>query len=152
MPKAAVKEKISASANDVFDLLHDYQRRLKWDTLLAEAYLEPEFEEAKLGAVSVCRGRMFLGGFTLRTQYISFQRGKVAAVKLLNHPPFFETFAAGISHQDLTNGNSEITYTFNFTAKPRLLQFILHPIMNRIFIFETKKRLKALKNYFEKAG
>lgn len=150
MPKAIIKEEIPASAEEVFDLLHDYQKRLEWDTLLSEAYLEPEFKEAKLGAITVCRGRLILGGFPLRTEYISFQRGKIAAVKLLNRPPFFETFAASISHSNLPNDSSEIVYTFNFTAKPTFLQFILHPIMSKIFVSETKKRLESLKRYFEK--
>ncbi len=150
MPKAIIKEEIPASAEEVFDLLHDYQKRLEWDTLLSEAYLEPEFKEAKLGAITVCRGRLILGGFPLRTEYISFQRGKIAAVKLLNRPPLFETFAASISHSNLPNSSSELVYTFNFTAKPMFLQFILHPIMSRIFVWETKKRLKSLKRYFEK--
>lgn len=150
MPKATIKEEIPASANEVFDLIHNYQKRLEWDTLLRKAYLEPEFKEAKLGAISVCQGRLFIGGFSLRTEYISFQKGKVAAVKLLNQPPFFETFAASISHQDLSNGKSEVVYTVNFTTKPKFLQFVLHPIMTKVFAWETKKRLKSLKRFFEK--
>jgi hypothetical protein len=151
MPKGTVKEIISASAEDVFDLIHNYERRLEWDTLLQKAYLEPEFETAKIGAISVCQGRPILGGFALRTEYVSFQRGKVAAIKMLNQPPFFESFAASINHRNLTDNKSEVVYTFNFTAKPKSLQFILHPIMSKIFAWETGKRLQALKNYFEKS-
>lgn len=88
MPTAEIKETIPASAAKVFELLHDYNRRLEWDTLLQEAYLEPEFVEAARGAISVCRGKSFLGGFALRTQYISFEKGKVAAVRLLNNRRF----------------------------------------------------------------
>jgi hypothetical protein len=151
MPKGTVKEIISASAEDVFDLIHNYKKRLEWDTLLQKAYLEPEFETAKIGAISVCQGRPILGGFALRTEYVSFQRGKVAAIKMLNQPPFFESFAASINHRNLTDNKSEVVYTFNFTAKPKSLQFILHPIMSKIFAWETGKRLQALKNYFEKS-
>jgi hypothetical protein len=151
MPKGTVKEIISASAEDVFDLIHNYKKRLEWDTLLQKAYLEPEFETAKIGAISVCQGRPILGGFALRTKYVSFQRGKVAAIKMLNQPPFFESFVASINHRNLTDNKSEVVYTFNFTAKPKSLQFILHPIMSKIFAWETGKRLQALKNYFEKS-
>ncbi len=151
MPKASVKEIISATAGEVFDLIHDYKRRLEWDTLLQKAYLEPEFDEAKVGAISVCQGRPILGGFALRTEYITFQKGKVAAIKMLNRPPFFDTFAASIKHQDLSDGKSEVVYTFSFTAKPKWLQFILHPIMSQIFAWETRKRLQALKEFFEKS-
>ena len=148
MPKSEIREIIPAPSEAVFDLLHDYQRRLEWDTLLQEAFLEPEFDKAEKGAISVCRGRTFLGGFALRTKYVSFESGKVAAVKMLNNPPFFDKFAVSIRHVDIDNNNSEIIYGVNFTAKPTFLQPILHPIMSKILNWETKKRLWALKKYF----
>lgn len=140
---------IPAPADAVFALVHDYKRRLEWDTLLREAYLEPEFTEAKPGAISVCRGRLMLGGFAVRTEYVSFEPGKVAAVKMLNQPPFFETFAASIRHRAIDARRSEIIYKLNFTAKPRILRPILHPLMRLVFVWETRKRLKALKKFFE---
>ncbi|MGC2236995.1 MAG: SRPBCC family protein [Pyrinomonadaceae bacterium] len=148
MPTAEIKEIIPASAEKVFALVHDYKRRLEWDTLLQEAYLEPEFTEAGRGAISVCRGKPMLGGFALRTEYISFEKGKVAAVKMLNQPPFFDTFAASIRHIEINETRSEIIYKVNFTAKPRLLRPILHPVMRFIFVLETRKRLKTLKKFF----
>jgi hypothetical protein len=148
VPTAEVKEIIPASAEEVFELIHDYRRRLEWDTLLQEAYLEPEFAEADRDAISVCRGKTILGGFALRTQYISFEKGKVAAVKLLNRPPFFDTFAASIRHFDIDDESSEIIYKVNFTARPHWLRSILHPLMRLVFVWETRKRLKELKNFF----
>jgi hypothetical protein len=56
MPKGIVKKIISAPKDEVFALIHDYKKRLEWDTLLQKAYLEPEFSEAAKGAISVCRG------------------------------------------------------------------------------------------------
>lgn len=150
MPTAEIKEIIPASAVEVFDLVHDYKRRLEWDTLLQKAYLEDEFPESCKGAISVCQGRNILGGFALRTEYVSFERGKVAAVKMLNQPPFFDTFAASIRHLDIGENQSEIVYKVNFTAKPKFLRWLLHPVMKIILVWETKKRLAALKNFFEK--
>ena len=150
MPTAEIKEIIPASAEDVFALVHDYKKRLEWDTLLQEAYLEPEFAEAGRGAISVCRGKSMLGGFALRTEYVSFEKGKVAAVKMLNQPPFFDTFAASIRHIAIDENHSEIIYKVNFTAKPRLLRPLLHPFMRIVFVWETRKRLKALKKFFSR--
>jgi hypothetical protein len=149
MPTTEIKEEIPASAESVFALVHDYQRRLEWDTLLQKAYLEPEFSEARRGAISVCRGKFILGGFTLRTEYVTFERGKVAAVKLLNRPPFFETFAASIRHFEIDAKSSQIIYKVNFTAKPRWLRPLLHPLMRAVFEWETRKRLNALKDFFQ---
>lgn len=148
MPTAEIREIIPASAEAVFELLHDYNRRLEWDTLLREAYLEPEFEKSERGAISVCRGKRILGGFAVRTIYVSFEPGKVAAVKMLNQPPFFDTFAASIRHRKIDDAHSEVIYKVNFTAKPRFLRPILNPIMRFVFIWETRKRLSALKNFF----
>lgn len=150
MPKSVVKEMMPASAATVFAVLHDYGRRLEWDTLLQQAYLEPEFTEAGLGAVSVCKGRMMLGGIALRTVYVSFQPGRVAAVKMLNEPPFFRTFAASIRHFEKGENLSELAYEYNFTAKPRFLARLLHPAMNAFLAWETRKRLASLRRYLEK--
>ncbi len=152
MPNTEIRQIIPANIFEVFDLIHDYERRLEWDTLLQKAYLEPEFSEAGKGAISVCQGRKILGGFALRTEYITFERGKVAAIKMLNQPPFFDTFAASIRHFETNENASEIIYKVNFTAKPRVLRPILHPIMRVIFAWETRKRLKALKHFFESAS
>jgi ribosome-associated toxin RatA of RatAB toxin-antitoxin module len=150
MPTIEIKEIIPASADKVFELLHDYKRRLEWDTLLSEAYLEPEFAKAEKDAVSVCRGKAILGGFAVRTRYVSFEEGKVAAVKMLNSPPFFDTFAASIRHLPLDGERSQITYKVNFTARPRWLSGVLEPVMKAVFTWETRKRLQALKAYFQK--
>ena len=148
MPHGTVREQISASSADVFRLLHDYASRLTWDTLLQEAYLTDGCTEAQLGATSVCRGRWYLGGVALKTRYVSFRPPEVAAVKMVNRPPFFETFAATIRHRDLENGRSSIEYKYRFAARPRWLRFLLHPLMNAIFAAETRKRLRALRNHF----
>lgn len=149
MPTAEIRETIPASTEAVFALIHDYQRRLEWDTLLQEAYLEPEFEEAERGAISVCRGKSLLGGFAVRTEYVSFEKGKVAAVKLLNRPPFFGSFAASIRHIRIDDEHSEVIYKVNFDARPRLLRPLLNPLMRAVFVWETRKRLRALKDFFQ---
>jgi Polyketide cyclase / dehydrase and lipid transport len=149
MPTAEIREIIPASAEAVFELIHDYRRRLEWDTLLREAYLEPEFGKAERGAVTVCRGKLILGGFALRTRYVSFEKGKVAAVKMLNQPPFFNSFAASIRHLKIDDQHSEVIYKVNFVAKPRWLRGIIHPLMRAVLVWETRKRLKALRKFFQ---
>src|SRR5262245_60105349 len=98
MPHGKVREIIPATEGEVVDLLRNYGRRLEWDRLLSEAYLTDGFDEAQVGAVSVCRGRRRLGGIALKTRYLVFKRGEVAAIKMVNRPVFFEEFAATIRH------------------------------------------------------
>jgi hypothetical protein len=149
MVHARVSEDLPASAADVFALVHDYDRRLEWDTLLREAYVEGDAAPAK-GIVTVCTGRWVLGGFSLRTIYVSFVPGVVAAVKMLNRPPFFERWAASIRHVALGERESRITYTYNFRARPRFLRFLLEPILARVFRWETHRRLRALRGALQR--
>jgi hypothetical protein len=131
----------------VFSVLHDYDRRLQWDTLLQAAYLTDGWTKAQLKATSVCKGRWVLRGLELKTEYVSFSPPAVAAVRLVNRPPFFESFAATIRHCDLKDGTSQLEYKYNFTARPQFLQWFLHPLMTLVFRSETRRRLLALAAY-----
>ena len=150
MPHGEVSEIISAPSAEVFDLLHDYEHRLDWDTLLQAAYLTGGATEAGKGVTSVCVGRSSLGGLALETVYVSFDRPRVAAVKLVNSPWLFATWAASIRHADLGPAESRVTCTWHFTARPRLLRWLLEPIMSVVFRWETRKRLIALRDHFNK--
>jgi hypothetical protein len=148
MAHGSVSAIIAAPSTAVFDLLHDYSRRLEWDTLLRAAYLTDGHTAAGKGVTSVCVGRRSLGSLTFKTVYVTFERPSRAAVKLLNAPPFFATWAASIQHQDLSAQESRITYTFHFTVRPRLLRPLLDPLVERLFRWETQKRLRALQRHF----
>jgi hypothetical protein len=148
MPHGFVVDVIPAPSAAVFALLHDYDRRLEWDTLLQEARLCGEFGVAGLHARSVCKGHSYLGGITLETEYISFSPPDVAAVRMVNRPPLFESFAATIRHRDNGDGSSSIEYKYNFTARPAWLRWLLHPVMRAVFRWETRKRLRALRTHF----
>jgi hypothetical protein len=148
MPHGSVTETIPASSAEVFRLLHDYDRRLEWDTLLRDARLCAPWTEAQLHATSVCTGRWYLGGLALKTEYISFKPPQVAAVRMLNRPPFFAGFAATIRHRDLNDDASSVEYKYTFTARPSWLRWLLHPVMAALFRWETRKRLRALRGFF----
>ena len=148
MPHASVIDVIPAPAAEVFQLLHNYDRRLEWDTLLRQAYLLEGETAAGLGVKSVCKGKWSLGGIALATEYVSFRPPEVAAVRMFSRPPFCESFAATIRHADQADGTSSIEYVYNFSARPRWMRPLLHPIMNFMLKAETRKRLAALKRHF----
>jgi hypothetical protein len=143
VPSGLVSIEMPASSAEVFALLHDYPRRLEWDTLLAEAYVEGGGLPG-VGAIAVCRGKRAVGGFPMRTRYISYRPGHVAAVELLGPVFFFERFAASIRHRDLGDGRSIFEYRYRFLARPHWLRWCLHPLMNAALGWETRKRLRAL--------
>jgi len=150
MGHSEISEVIPAPSSAVFDLLHDYTRRLQWDTLLQAAYLDDGAKVAAKGVTAVCVGRKSLGSIALKTVYVTFERPTLAAVKMVNAPIFFQSWAASIRHEDISERESRLTYKFQFTARPSLLRFVLEPLMERLFVWETRKRLQALKAFFKR--
>lgn len=146
MRGATVSEQMPVGSAEVFRLLHDYDRRLEWDTLLRRAELTRGHAKAGKGATSLCVGRPFFGLFGLETRYLSFKEGELAAVQLINRPPFFADFAASIRHEDNEEG-SIMTYKFRFAARPKILRWLLEPLMLMALKAETSKRLKALSRF-----
>lgn len=49
MPGAIVQQQMPVASEEVFILLHDYDRRLEWDTLLKEARLTRGHTKASKG-------------------------------------------------------------------------------------------------------
>jgi hypothetical protein len=147
VPRETLSIEIDASSNTVFDVIHDYGCRLEWDTMLQEARLLGGATTAGVGVRSVCVGTWRSLFLALETEYIRFEPGRVAAVKLTNHPPFFERFAATIRHEALSEGRSRTTYIYAFQARPRFLAPLLEPVMNVLLRREVQKRLCSLRHY-----
>ena len=140
---------IAAPSSVVFDLIHDYSKRLEWDPFLRSATLLNGSLEAGRGVVSRCSAKFSAGGMSMDTEYVSFSRPNVAAVRLVRGPWCFKTFAATIRHSEIAANRSKVTYNFNFTTAPSSLRFLLDPLIRWIFMRETKARLIALKNSIE---
>ena len=151
MAHGQVSEIVPAPSSAVFDVVHDYSRRLDWDTLLRVAYLDDGFTIPGTGVTAVCVGRRSLGSIELKTIYVTFERPTLAAIKMVNAPAFVHSWAASIHHEDIGEYASRITYKFHFTTKPRVLQFILDPLLQWVFLWETRKRLRALKAFFARS-
>jgi len=149
MPRGSASVEVNAPCGVVFDVLHDYSLRLKWDTMLSEArLLEPALVAAK-GVRSLCVGTWRSAFIPMETEYISFRPGEVAAVRLTNQPPLFEHFAASIRHTVLDAGRSRVTYTYSFRTRPRVLSLLIEPVVARLMAREVRARLVALRNFVE---
>ena len=149
MPKSTVTVQVDAPCEDVFALIHNYDIRLTWDTMLSEARILGEADAAATGVTTRCVGSWRSGWMPMETIYVNFKPGEVAAVKLTNRPPFFDHFAATIRHTPLEYGRSQVDYIYLFRSRPRWLAPLLEPIMNVALRWETNKRLLALKAYFK---
>jgi hypothetical protein len=140
---------IDAPCEEVFDIIHDYGIRLRWDTLLSKACIVDGSTEAGLGVRTLCVGGSAVAGLGMETVYISFDRPRVAAVRMTSGPWFIADFAASIRHTALAENRSRVIYKFRIRARPRWLGAVLDPILRRAFRRETRKRLDSLKRYVE---
>jgi hypothetical protein len=149
MPKGSHSIEIGASCQAVFETVHDYERRLEWDSMLSEARLLDGATEADVGVRSLCVGTWKSAFLALETEYVRFEPGRVAAVKLTNRPRFFEHFAATIRHDALGEARSRTTYIYSFRARPRFLVPLLEPIMKLMITREVHGRLQSLRTFLE---
>jgi hypothetical protein len=143
---------IRARPEAVFDLIHDYARRLEWDPFLKEACLLDGATVAGLGIKSRCTARNSFAGLAMETVYVSFDRPRVAAVKMTKGPAVLGSFAASLRQEDVGSGMTRVTYRFNFSTRPRWLRAIADRIAAALFRREVRGRLRALKNHFERGG
>jgi hypothetical protein len=149
MRKGSYSTEIGASPEEVFDVVHDYERRLEWDSMLSEAKLLAGETVAKVGVRSLCTGTWKTAFLALETEYVRFEPGEVAAVKLTNRPLFFEHFAATIRHDAVGESRSRTTYIYSFRARPRFLAPLLEPIMDLMLAREVRHRLRGLRHFLE---
>jgi hypothetical protein len=141
---------IHTTPEAAFDLIHDYARRLEWDPFLKGACLLDGAPAAGLGVKTLCTAHGGFGGLAMETVYITFDRPKVAAVKMTKGPAVLESFAASLRQEDIGGGSTRVTYRFHFATKPRWLRWIAGPIASALFRRETRKRLRALRAFLER--
>ena len=85
------------------------------------------------------------------TVYVSFERPRVAAVRMTRGPFLLESFAASIRQDEARRGVTRVTYRFNFTTRPAWLRPILEPIAASLFLREVRSRLASLKQHVERS-
>ncbi len=149
MPTGSTSIEIDASAREVFELIHDYSRRLDWDPFLREAVLLHGATSADHAVTCRCSARRLAGGSSMEARYVAFKPASVAAVKMTRGPFFLKTFAASIRHCSSGDSASRVTYKYNFRCSPSWLAGLIEPIVQLVFQYETERRLKGLKKYLE---
>ena len=152
MPTGSVEIDIHAPAEVIFDLIHNYSRRLEWDPFLRQATLLHGAQSAGLGVSSRCVARRAVGGQGMDTVYVAFSSPGVAAVKMTRGPFFLRSFAASIRQCPIDDNTTRVTYRYNFKSQPRWLSLVIEPIVAWVFFRETSRRLIALKRFWEAAN
>ena len=137
---------VRADARYLFDLTQDYTQRAKWDTFTKESFLM-NAKVAGIGETARCIDGM---GFSMDIVYVSYQPNEVAAVKMVKGPYIFDKFAGGWQFKEVSAGLTRVRFSYNITARPRWLSWLLTPILCFQFKRVTDKRIVALTAYAER--
>ena len=136
---------IQAAAEKVFDYTQDYNKRLVWDTFLKKAELVEGAVKADKGIKAYCVAHNGLG---METEYVSFNRPKVTAVKMTKGPIMFSSFLGSWTFKEMSRNETEVIFLYSFSL--RFPFSIIGSLIKRNLQNNVKQRLVDLKNCLEK--
>ena len=137
---------IAASAGRLFDLTQDYHRRLLWDPFLRSATLMNGAVRAGEGVRARCVSHR---GWAMETEYVSFHPPRVSAIKMTRGPWIVRTFAGSWRFEPMGVQQTRVIFTYSLTTRPRLLSWLLTPLIGRLFAREMRQRLTGLQQFVE---
>jgi ribosome-associated toxin RatA of RatAB toxin-antitoxin module len=140
---------ITAPADALFALTQDYARRLAWDPFLRSAELLDGCRTAGVGVRALCVAHNGLG---METEYVSFNPPHTCAVKMTRGPRLLDRFAGSWRFDEVAPGQTRVTFSYHLRARPRLLSWLLTPLVRWVFARDMRKRLAALKVAVEQRG
>ncbi|VVO36149.1 hypothetical protein PS691_05336 [Pseudomonas fluorescens] len=136
-----------ASAAQAFEAFHNHDIRRHWDTLLRHAAIEGGHTHPFIGAISINPGRGLARLFSMRTRFVNYVPGTLAAAIIVEPAGPFEWWASSMHHRDTDAGCSELVYTFSLRLRPRWLGRCFNGLAAWLFERATRRRLTAMANY-----
>ncbi|MES2019168.1 MAG: SRPBCC family protein [Pseudomonadota bacterium] len=128
----------------VFDIFHYQHWRSRWDSLVDATSIAGGAPCPYVGAINdVATGGM-LSGLSMRTQFVSYQRPRMAAAKMVGRSFPFTKWAASMKHEKIDAEQSVMIYTYTIETGPPLLRWLMEPIVSRIFLRQTRKRFACM--------
>ncbi|MCC5915973.1 MAG: SRPBCC family protein [Cryomorphaceae bacterium] len=135
---------IDTNAEKVFDFTQDYSNRLKWDTFLKRADLIEGATAADKGVKACCVAK---NGIGMVTEYVSYNRPRVTAIKMTKGPYMFKSFLGSWSFKEVGKEKTEVIFLYSFSLRfpfNILTSFIKNNLQTNV-----KQRLIDLKNNIE---
>jgi len=135
---------INENAQLIFDYTQDYNNRLVWDTFLKRAELIGGATKADKGVKAYCVAHNGLG---METEYVTFSRPKVTAIKMTKGPYLFKSFFGSWTFKELDSDKTEVIFLYSFDLRfPfNLLTFFIKINLQK----NVRRRLVDLKNCIE---
>lgn len=135
---------IDEMPEQVFDFTQDYNKRLKWDTFLKRADLIDGATKADKGVKAYCVAK---NGIGMVTEYVTYNRPKVTAIKMTDGPFMFKSFVGSWTFNEISNDKTEVIFLYSFSLRfpfNMLTKFIKSNLQTNV-----KKRLVDLKMNIE---
>jgi len=136
-----------ASEAVVFDAFHYHLWRARWDSLVSATHVLGGAPCPFVGAVTENTGAGALRGLSMRTQFVSYDRPRVAAAAMIGQSFPFTKWAASMRHRATGPQQSVLIYTYSFEAGPAWLRWLLTPVVDWIFTWQTRRRFARLQDF-----
>ena len=133
----------------VFDLAQDYDLRLEWDPFLREMRF---LDGAREAAVGVRVWVKAWTGLTMTVEYITLERPRVVAMKMLSGPFFFRHFSGSWRFHPDPSGGTEVIFKYAYELRWPRSQWLLNPAISAMFRRDIAARLRGLKRGAEEQG
>jgi ribosome-associated toxin RatA of RatAB toxin-antitoxin module len=140
---------IRARDEDVFDLAQDYGLRLEWDPFLSEMKFRDDASEAAVGVKVWVRAK---NGLTMEVVYITLERPRSVAMKMIAGPRFFERFAGTWRFDAITADRTRVTFRYNFETRWSWLRPGVNRIIGWVLGRDVRLRLEGLKRAAEQTN
>jgi ribosome-associated toxin RatA of RatAB toxin-antitoxin module len=135
---------INRDSGTVFDYTQDYANRLKWDVFLKRAELIDGATEAGKHVKAYCVAKNGLG---MVTEYVTFNRPRVTAIKMTKGPFMFQSFLGSWTFREINPQETEVIFLYSFQLRfpfNLMIPFIKTNLQNNVM-----KRLSYLKKHIE---
>lgn len=83
----------------------------------------------------------------MRTRFVSYEPAQVAAATMLGQSFPFARWAASMRHRAVGTDQSLMVYTYSFEVGPRWMRWALEPIVEWVFVGQTRRRFARLQAF-----
>ncbi|MEM9487909.1 MAG: SRPBCC family protein [Myxococcota bacterium] len=154
MPTVSRSIVIAAPRQQVFDISQDYAIRLDWDPFLRELTFLGGAGQAAPGVQVHVQAK---SGLRMVVEYVTVDRPRRVAVRMVRGPWFFARFAGGwIFRESDAAGSSpgsaartEVHFRYNFATRVPLASGLVDRVVGRVLARDVAARLRGLQRYAE---
>lgn len=136
---------IKCEPSYAFDYTQDYSKRLAWDTFLKKADIIDGAKKADIGVKTYCVAK---NGIGMETEYVTFNRPKVTAVKMTDNSYLFKSFLGSWTFKETENEVTEVVFLYSFQL--RFPFSLASEFVKSMLVKNVKQRLSDLKENIER--